>query len=139
MIIDTSAIVAIVVGEPEREVFLEAILADPAPKASAGTVLELGIVVDRLKDPVATRRVDDLVTTLGIEIVPVTAEHVTLGRAAYRDFGRGSGHRARLNFGDCFAYALARVTGEPLLFKGGDFVHTNVAPALPRPTPPQLP
>lgn len=70
MIIDTSAIVAIIVGEPERGVFLEAILADPAPKASAGTLLELGMVVDRLEDPVATLRVDDLVATLGIEIVP---------------------------------------------------------------------
>ena len=130
MIIDTSAIVAIIVGEPEREVFLEAILADPAPKASAGTLLELGMVVDRLEDPVATRRVDDLVATLGIEIVPVTAEHVTLGRAAYRDFGRGSGHRARLNFGDCFAYALARATAEPILFKGDDFTHTDIIPAV---------
>ena len=130
MIVDTSAIIAILVGEPERDVFLEAILADPAPKASAGTVLELGIVVDRLADPIATRRVDDLVETLGIEIVPVTAEHVTLGRAAYRDFGRGSGHRARLNFGDCFAYALARSTGEPILYKGDDFIHTDAIPAV---------
>jgi ribonuclease VapC len=130
VIVDTSAIIAILVGEPERDVFLEAILADPAPKASAGTVLELGIVVDRLADPIATRRVDDLVETLGIEIVPVTAEHVTLGRAAYRDFGRGSGHRARLNFGDCFAYALARSTGEPILFKGDDFIHTDAIPAV---------
>lgn len=88
------------------------------------------MVVDRLEDPVATRRVDDLVATLGIEIVPVTAEHVTLGRAAYRDFGRGSGHRARLNFGDCFAYALARATAEPILFKGDDFTHTDVIPAV---------
>ena len=130
MIVDTSAIIAILVGEPERNVFLEAILADPAPKASAGTVLELGIVVDRLEDPIATRRVDDLVETLGIEIVPVTADHVTLGRAAYRDFGRGSGHRARLNFGDCFAYALARSTGEPILYKGDDFIHTDAIPAV---------
>ena len=66
----------------------------------------------------------------GAEIVPVTAEHVTLGRAAYRDFGRGSGHRARLNFGDCFAYALARATAEPILFKGDDFTHTDVIPAV---------
>lgn len=130
MIVDTSALVAIIVGEPERTPFLEAILDDPAPKASAGTLLELGIVIDRLADPVATRRVDDLVSTLGIEVVPVTAEHVTLGRAAYRDFGRGSGHRARLNVGDCFAYALARETGEPLLFKGDDFTHTGVAAAV---------
>ena len=130
MIVDTSAIIAILVGEPEREVFLEAILTDPVPKASAGTLLELGIVVDRLADPIVTRRVDDLVETLGIEIVPVTAEHVTLGRAAYRDFGRGSGHRARLNFGDLFAYALARSTGEPILYKGDDFVHTDAIPAV---------
>lgn len=130
MIVDTSAIIAILVGEPEREVFLEAILADPAPKVSAGTLLELGIVVDRLGDPIVTRRVDDLVETLGIEIVPVTAEHVTLGRAAYRDFGRGSGHPARLNFGDLFAYALTRSTGEPILYKGDDFIHTDVISAV---------
>lgn len=130
MIVDTSALVAIIVGEPERTLFLEAILNDPEPKASAGTLLELGIVIDRLADPVATRRVDDLVSALGIEVVPVTAEHVTLGRAAYRDFGRGSGHRAQLNFGDCFAYALARETGEALLFKGDDFTHTGIAAAV---------
>ena len=130
MIVDTSAIIAILVGEPEREVFLEAILADPAPKVSAGTLLELGIVVDRLADPIVTRRVDDLVETLGIQIVPLTAEHVTLGRAADRDFGRGSGHRARLNFGDLFAYALARSTGEPILSKGDDFIHTDAIPAV---------
>jgi ribonuclease VapC len=131
VIVDTSALVAIIIGEPERGRFLDAMLADPAPKVSAGTLLELGIVIDRLADPVATRRVDDLLAALGIEVVPVTAEQVSLGRAAYRDFGRGSGHRARLNFGDCFAYALARETGEPLLFKGDDFTQTGVTEALP--------
>lgn len=130
MIIDTSALVAIIVGEAEREVFLEAILSDPAPKVSAGTALELGVVVDRLGDPVVSRRVDDLVASLGIEVVPVTGDHATLGRAAYRDFGRGSGHAARLSFGDCFSYALARDCGEPLLFKGDDFSHTDVTPAV---------
>jgi ribonuclease VapC len=130
MIVDTSALVAIIVGEPERAIFLEAILNDPSTKASAGTLLELGIVIDRLADPLATRRVDDLMSTLGIEVVPVTAQQVSLGRAAYRDFGRGSGHRARLNFGDCFAYALARETGEPLLFKGDDFTQTGITAAV---------
>lgn len=73
---------------------------------------------------------DDLVRDLAIEIVPVTAEHASLGRAAYRDYGRGSGHPAGLNSGDCFAYALARETGEPLLFKGDHFGHTDLVPAV---------
>ncbi|MEO7422029.1 MAG: type II toxin-antitoxin system VapC family toxin [Ornithinibacter sp.] len=72
---------------------------------------------------------DDLLTTLGIGAVPVTVEQAEVGRAAYRDFGKGSGHPARLNFGDCFSYSLARTSGQPLLFKGDDFGHTDVTPA----------
>ena len=131
MIIDTSALVALVVGEPGFEQFVDLILADASPKMSAATLLELGIVVDRLQNPVASRRLDDLLTTLGIDTVPVTVEQAEVGRAAYRDFGKGSGHPARLNFGDCFSYALARTSGQPLLFKGDDFGHTDVTPAAP--------
>ena len=82
------------------------------------------------RDPVAGQRFDDLLREARIVVEPITEPQARIAREAYRDFGRGSGHPARLNFGDCFAYALARATGEPLLFKGNDFVHTDIAPAL---------
>ncbi|MGL5928404.1 MAG: type II toxin-antitoxin system VapC family toxin [Dermatophilaceae bacterium] len=131
MIVDTSALVAIVTEEPERDAMLDAIRSAVRVRMSAGTYLEVGVVVDGRRSPVLTRRLDDVITALGIEIVPLTPGHAALGRAAYRDFGKGGGHPARLNLGDCFAYALARETGEPLLFKGDDFIHTDVLPALP--------
>jgi ribonuclease VapC len=84
-------------------------------------------VIDGARDPIASRRFDDLVNEAQL-VIEVQAR---IAREAYRDFGRGSGHPARLNFGDCFAYALARVTGDALLFKGDDFGHTDIAPALP--------
>ena len=132
MIVDSSAIVAIIAAEPERQAFVEAILASDAPRMSAASLLEASIVVDRLRDPVVSRRLDDLLDVLGIEIVPFTRAQADLGRTAYRDFGRGSGHPARLNLGDCFTYALARETGESLLFKGDDFGHTDVTRAVPQ-------
>ena len=131
MIVDSSAIVAIVTGEPERDAFLEVIGEADRVVMSTGSLLEVGIVIDGLRDPVVSRLLDDVLRRLGIDFAPVTIEHVAIARAAYRDFGRGSGHPAGLNFGDCFAYALARETGEPLLFKGDDFGHTDVARALP--------
>lgn len=101
---------------------------------SAANFLEAAIVVDAKRRPVASRRLDDLLEELDVVIEPVTEEQARIARAAYRDYGRGSGHPARLNFGDCFAYALARATGEPLLFKGDDFIHTDITSALePRP------
>lgn len=131
MIVDTSAMVAIITGEPEREVFLRAIETADAVALSAATYVELGAVVDSRRNPVVSRLVDEVIGALGIEVLPVTAEHAAIGRAAYRDFGRGSGHPARLNLGDCFSYAAARHTGRPLLFKGDDFTHTDVVAALP--------
>ncbi len=129
MIIDTSALVAIITAEPERSAFLDAI-ADAAEVAmSAASYLELAAVIDSRRDPVTSRLVDDLVVALGIDVLPLTAEQAALGRSAYRDFGRGSGHPARLNLGDCFSYALARETGRPLLFKGDDFGHTDLVAA----------
>jgi ribonuclease VapC len=129
MIVDTSALVAIVAGEPEREAFVDAILAADAPRISAASLLEVGIVVDRQRDPAMSRRLDDLVDALGLHVVPVSVSHAATGRAAYRDYGKGSGHPAGLNYGDCFAYALARESGSPLLFKGDDFIHTDLTPA----------
>lgn len=89
-------------------------------------------MVDASRDPVASRRLDDPLREAQIIIEPMTEAQARIAREAYRDYGRGSGRLARLNFGDCFAYAPARETGEPLLFKGDDFTHTDITPALQR-------
>lgn len=130
MIIDTSAVVAILLDEPERRVFLNAIVSSASPRISAATLLESAVVVDRRQDPTLSRALDTLLERLAVEIVPVDQEQARIGRAAYSDFGRGSGHPAGLNYGDCFAYALASATGAPLLFKGDDFGHTDLIPAV---------
>lgn len=96
---------------------------------SAGTYQELGLVVDRVGDPALSRQLDRLLESWGVIIEPVTASLARLARSAYRDYGRGSGHRAQLNFGDCFAYALASQTGEPLLSVGDDFSATDLTSA----------
>lgn len=93
-------------------------------------------MIDGSRDPIASRRLDELLDVAGIVVEAVTEDHARIGRAAYRDFGKGSGHPAQLNFGDCFAYALAKATGEPLLFKGQDFIHTDVEPAIKPAGPP---
>ena len=129
MIIDTSAIVAILREEAEARRFAEVIEAAPVRRISAATYVEIGAVIDGARDPVASRLVDDLLAAAQIVIEPVTPAQARIAREAYRDFGKGSGHAAGLNFGDCFAYALARATGEPLLYKGDDFSHTDVAAA----------
>jgi ribonuclease VapC len=130
LIVDTSAIIAILRGEPDAERYVEALGGAAAPLVSAGTYLETAIVVDANRDPVLSGRLDDLIANARVGIEPVTELHAQLARQAYRDFGKGSGHPAGLNFGDCFAYALARANGQPLLFKGDDFAQTDVAPAL---------
>ena len=132
MILDTSALVAILRGEPDRATYSDALARTPrgVRSISAANYLETAIVVDRDPDPFPGRALDRLVRDEGIDIVAVTPEHARIARAAYRDFGRGSGHAARLNFGDCFAYALAVERSEPLLFKGDDFAHTDVRSAL---------
>jgi ribonuclease VapC len=109
--------------------FLEAIVAAPEPMMSVVNHLEVIIKVDRDPDPVFARRTDLLVKKLRLSLQPVSIEQAAVARTAYRDFGKGSGHPAQLNFGDCFAYALATVTDRPLLFKGDDFVHTDIRPA----------
>jgi ribonuclease VapC len=130
MILDSSAIVAILGNEAERETYLRALAADSQPQISAATYLEASLVIDRFRDPVLSRRFDELLSALDVEVVNVTPRQAHTARAAYRDFGKGSGHPAGLNFGDVFAYALAVETGEPLLFKGNDLVHTDVRPAV---------
>lgn len=129
MIVETSALVAIVFQEQETAAFTSAIARDVDPRMSAASYFEAGIVTDAYRDPVLSRRLDEYVREAGIAIEPVTEEQARVAREAYRDFGKGSGHPAQLNFGDCFGYALAKVTGEALLFKGDDFIHTDVAPA----------
>ena len=126
MVIDTSAVVAILFGEPEAESFAEAIAQDPVRLMSAASVLEAAIVVEsELRDPGA-RELDLLLYKAGITIVPFSPEHLAAARHAFGVFGKGR-HAAALNFGDCFSYALSKSTGEPLLFKGADFPHTDVA------------
>ncbi len=133
MIVDTSALVAILRAESDAATYAAALAGTTSARISAANYLETAVVIDGARDPVASRRVDDLLSVAGLVVEPVTAEHAVIARAAYRDFGRGSGHPARLNFGDCFAYALARATGEELLFKGDDFVHTDIRAAVTAP------
>ncbi|MGH2534190.1 MAG: type II toxin-antitoxin system VapC family toxin [Thermomicrobiales bacterium] len=128
MIVDTSALIAILRDEAEAELCATAIRQASVRRISAANFLEAAVVVDGSRDPIASRRFDEFCRTANLLIEPVTEAQARIARAAYRDFGRGSGHPARLNFGDCFAYALAKVTGEPLLFKGDDFVHTDIKP-----------
>jgi ribonuclease VapC len=130
VIVDTSALVAILRAEPEAAACAAAIEAAAERRISAANFLEAAIVIDGARDPIASRRFDDLVREASFVIEPVTEAQARIARDAYRDFGKGSGHPAQLNFGDCFAYALARAAGEPLLFKGTDFSHTDIAPAL---------
>ncbi len=127
MIIDSSAIVAIIRGEAEAGPILTSIRSQSDHTMSAGNYLEIGIVIDGEKDAALSAGLDPLLQTLGIDIVPVTPAQAKLARQAYRDFGKGSGHPAKLNYGDCFAYALAMETGEPLLYKGDDFAHAGLA------------
>ena len=130
MIVDTSVIVAILRDEPDADLYAHELARAAAPVMSAGTYLETAIVVDANRDPVLSGRLDDLLSLLRLRVEPVTRQHAEIARQAYRDFGRSSRHPASLNFGDCFAYALARASGEPLLYKGDDFAHTDVASAL---------
>ncbi|MFC7379900.1 type II toxin-antitoxin system VapC family toxin [Brevundimonas sp. GCM10030266] len=129
MIVDSSALIAIIFGEPEGGVLLEQLMSG-SPRMSAATYFESGMVIDRkAKDDFAAKAFDRLLNLARVEVVAVTREHADIARVAYREFGKGN-HPASLNFGDCLAYALARQTGEPLLFKGDDFARTDVVPAL---------
>jgi ribonuclease VapC len=127
MIVDTSALVALLRGEDDAPRFARALAARGERKRiSAATFLETAIVIDGSRDAIASRRLDEIVAKANLAIEPVTAEQANIARAAYRDFGKGSGHPAGLNFGDCFAYALAKSADEALLFKGKDFGFTDI-------------
>jgi ribonuclease VapC len=130
VIVDASALITVVLEESGFERYLETLLQSPANRTSAATFLEAAIVVDRLPNPRASVRFNELISDLGIIIEPVTAHQAMVAREAHRRFGRGSGHPAKLNFGDCFAYALATEFDEPLLFVGQDFIHTDVRRVL---------
>lgn len=126
MIVDTSVIVAVIQGEPEAEVFKRLITEAPVARISAATYVEAGVVVDRAGDPGLSSALDVLLASGGILIEAFSARQAAIARLAYQRFGKGSGHPARLTMGDCFSYALARDLGEPLLFKGDDFRHTDI-------------
>ncbi len=128
MILDTSALIAILRDEEEAPDYARAIAAAPRSRMSAVNFVEAAVVIDGSRDPVASRRFDELIAAAGVIVEPVTREQAQIAREAYRDFG--SGHAARLNFGDCFAYALAKTAGEPLLYKGDDFTKTDLKSAL---------
>ena len=126
MIIDASVLVAILTHEPESRAFARAIKTVAVRRVSAATYVEASAVIDGRRDPVLSSSLDRLISVMRIEVVPFSVRQAQLAREAYQRFGRGSGHPARLNLGDCFSYALARDLGEPLLFKGGDFALTDI-------------
>jgi len=128
VIIDTSAVIAILRGEPDAAWMAEAIVRARTRRISAASFVEAGVVTDSNRNPLLSRRLDSFLHEFEVTIEPVTVRQAELAREAYRDFGKGR-HRAGLNFGDCFAYALAKEAGESLLFKGDDFCHTDVEPA----------
>ena|SRR6266849_6133950 len=131
MIVDTSAILAILFGENDAELYARALAEAEPYRMSAANFVEAAVAVDSQTKDKGSRQFDAFFRRAGIAIEPVSEEQAHVARQAYADFGKGR-HPANLNFGDCFAYALAKVTGEPLLFKGKDFKKTDIASALER-------
>ena len=125
MVLDTSALLALLLDEPEAEEFRAAVEEDATRLVSAATLLETALVIEARKGEPGGRELDALIHKADVVVVPVDAEHISEARRAYRRFGKGR-HAAGLNFGDVFAYALARTSGEALLFKGDDFAKTDV-------------
>jgi len=130
MVIDTSALLAILLDEDERRQYNEAVEAAASCSISVATLVEVSIVIESRLGAYGLRELDLFIERAGIETVEVDLEQGRLARRAYSRFGKGR-HPAGLNYGDCFAYALAMARGESLLFKGGDFARTDVAPAVP--------
>ena len=130
MIVDTSVLVALLLREPDAPVLTRLMSTAQARRLSSASYVELGAVIDGRRDPALSGALDAILRVLHTEVVSFTVEQARIARAAYQQFGRGSGHPAQLNMGDCFAYALARDLGEPLLFKGRDFALTDIEIAL---------
>lgn len=130
MIVDSSALIAILREEPGRERLRDRMVYTTSKvRLGSANYVEASIVVDAWRDTALSRKLDDLIEEFQIDIIPFTAEHARMARDAYRDYGKGSGHPAKLNFGDAMAYAVARSEREPLLFVGDDFTHTDVEAA----------
>jgi ribonuclease VapC len=130
IVVDTSVLIALLKDEPDAAALAERTGAASGRYISAGSMLECGIVVAAKYGAAGLDEMRRLHVTLDIETVPFDADQSRVGYEAFRRYGRGSKHPARLNFGDCFAYALARIRNLPLLFKGDDFIHTDIEPAL---------
>jgi ribonuclease VapC len=126
MVVDTSALIALLSMEPESARLAVALESDATRLISAATVVEAGLVIESRYGPVGGRELDLLIVKAGLSTEAVTAEQADVARDAWRRYGKGR-HSAGLTFGNCFSYALAKVTGEPLLFKGDDFTHTDIA------------
>ncbi len=126
MVIDTSALIAILESEPQAAIITEAIAQDPVRLLSAISLVETSIVIENRRGNAGKQELDRLLQKAAIEIMEVTAEQAEVARIAYRKYGKGRGHPAQLNFGDCFSYALARVLEQALLFKGDDFNKTDI-------------
>jgi ribonuclease VapC len=129
MILDTSALLAILLDEPERSSFVACIEAEPRRRASAASILEASMILEGRFGATGADHLDLFLHRAAVEIVPFDQDQLAIARSAFRRFGKGR-HPAGLNFGDCITYALARFMGEPLLFKGSDFSATDVACAL---------
>jgi ribonuclease VapC len=129
VIVDTSAILALAFDESTADDIFDVLAGPETKRVSAANLFEALAVVDRRNDEDAVKLVEESLALFGIVVEPVTADHVEIARIAWRRFGRGTGHPAGLNFGDCFAYALAKERGEPLLFVGDDFGHTDLRAA----------
>lgn len=132
MIVDTSALISIAIDEPGCEILLAALLLPGIKRISAANLVEAWTVIDRRHIPGASAILDDTIAQAALVVEPVTLAQAKIARQASIHYGKGTGHKAQLNFGDCFAYALAKETGKPLLFIGNDFIHTDVESALKR-------
>jgi ribonuclease VapC len=129
VIVDSSALIAVILQEGDQERFIDAMLVHGGPSMSAANWLEVAMVMDSHKLPSSRIRFEEMIDEFRIKVLPVTAEIAVRARHAHNQFGRGQ-HPAKLNYGDCFAYATAVVLGQPLLFKGNDFSQTDILPAL---------
>jgi ribonuclease VapC len=133
MVIDSSALIALLLSEPETDEFVTAIAGSSIRLISAASHLETAIVMLNRSGSEGWRKLDRLLTDLAATVFPFTLDQAVLAAEAYKQYGKGSGHPAGLNFGDCFTYGLDKLTGEPVLFKGNDFSRTDLASAVAQP------